>query len=76
LGPVAKTQLLDKLRGRHVLTERDVTTLWRQLFDGHELSRESLAEAEALLDGLSCESPLRIRLATELEETRRLQKMS
>jgi hypothetical protein len=57
------------------VTERDVTTLWRRLFDGRELTRKSLAEAEALLDGLSPESPLRIRLGAELEETRKLQKM-
>jgi hypothetical protein len=58
------------------LTERDVTTLWRQLFKGHEVTSESLVEAEALLDCLSSESPLHIRLATELEDIRRLQQTS
>ena len=57
-----------------MLNERDVTTLWRRLFHGQEMTAKALAEAESLLDGLSPESPLRIRLATELEEIRKLGK--
>ena len=46
---------------------------WRILFHGKEITTVSLAEAEALLDGVSGESPLHIRLAKELEEIRKLQ---
>jgi hypothetical protein len=55
------------------LYERDVLNTWRNLFDGKEVTTESLAKAETLLDGLSGESPLQIRLAKELEEMRDLQ---
>jgi hypothetical protein len=53
--------------------ERDVRNAWRNLFHGQEVTSESLAKAEALLDGLSGESPLHFRLAKELEELRKLQ---
>ena len=53
--------------------ERDVMNSWRILFHGKEITTVSLAEAEALLDGVSGESPLHIRLAKELEEIRKLQ---
>ena len=56
-----------------MLDERDVMNRWRILFHGKEITTESLAEAEALLDGVSGESPLHIRLAKELEEIRHLQ---
>jgi hypothetical protein len=55
------------------LYERDVLNTWRNLFVGNEATSESLAKAETLLDGLSGESPLQIRLAKELEEMRELQ---
>jgi hypothetical protein len=51
--------------------ERDVVRHWRNLFDGSEVTAETLAEAETLLDGLSGESPLHLRLANELEELKR-----
>jgi hypothetical protein len=57
-----------------VLNERDVLTLWRTLFDGSGITTASLAKAESLLESLSPESPLRHRLATELEEIRGLRK--
>lgn len=56
-----------------MLDERDVMNSWRMLFQGKEITTESLAKAEALLDGVSGESPLHIRLAKELEEIRKLQ---
>jgi len=56
-----------------MLDERDVINSWRILFHGKEITTESLAEAAALLDGVSGESPLHIRLAKELEEIRKLQ---
>ena len=59
---------------RCVLDERDVMNTWRHLFHGKELTSDSLAKAEALLDGVSGESPLHIRLAKELEEIQKLQR--
>lgn len=47
---------------------------WRNLFHGKEITSDSLTEAEALLDGLTGESPLHIRLLKELEEIQKLQK--
>jgi hypothetical protein len=47
---------------------------WRSLFPGKEVTSDSLVKADALLDNLSGESPLHIRLAKELEEIRKLQK--
>jgi hypothetical protein len=55
------------------MDERDVINSWRNLFRGKEVTTDSLATAEAMLDGLSGESPLHIRLAQELEELRKLQ---
>ena len=52
---------------RWMSDERDVMNSWRILFHGKEITTVSLAEAEALLDGVSGESPLHIRLAKELE---------
>ena len=54
------------------MNEQDVITMWRKLFHGQEITGETLGKAESLLDGLSLESPLRLRLATELEEIRKL----
>jgi hypothetical protein len=65
-------QNLDGLIRRCVLDERDVMNTWRSLFVGKETTSNSLAKAEAFLDGLSGESPLHIRLAKELEELREL----
>ena len=53
-----------------MLNESDITMMWRKLFHGREITGETLAQAEALLDGLSPESPLRLRLTTELKEIR------
>jgi hypothetical protein len=51
--------------------EREVLRAWRNLFVGKPITVDSLNEAETLLDGLSGESPLHIRLATELGELRK-----
>ena len=56
------------------MDERDVMNTWRHLFHGKAITADSLAKAEALLDGFSGESPLHIRLAKELEEIQKLQK--
>lgn len=50
------------------MDEREVLRAWRDLFRGNNNSPETLAQAEALLDGLSGESPLHLRLASELQE--------
>ncbi len=55
-----------------MLTEKEVSTSWRNLFKARELSDEVFEKAEALLDELRPESPLRHRLAGELVELRRL----
>jgi hypothetical protein len=55
-----------------LLTEKEVSTSWRNLFKGRELNDAAFEKAEALLEQLRPESPLRHRLAGELEELRRL----
>ena len=51
-----------------MLTEHDVLTMWRQLFQDREINGTTMTQAEELLDNLRPESPLRLRLATELDE--------
>jgi hypothetical protein len=46
--------------------------MWHQLFRGQAITPQTLAEAETLVNELSPESPLRLRLSTELEEIRSL----
>lgn len=53
-----------------MLHERDATRLWQNLFRGQTVTSQTLVEAESLVDGLHPESPLRLRLSTELEELR------
>jgi hypothetical protein len=53
---------------RHTVDEREVLRAWRDLFKGNAAGPETLAKAETLLDGLSGESPLHLRLANELLE--------
>jgi hypothetical protein len=65
------TSQLDR-RYQRLLTEKEVSTSWRNLFKGRELNDEAFEKAEALLEELRPESPLRHRLAGELEELRRL----
>lgn len=55
-----------------MLTEKEVSKSWRTLFKGAAISDEDLTKAEALLDELRPESPLRHRLSGELEELRRI----
>ncbi len=50
------------------MDEHDVLLAWRNLFNGAEPTAETLAKAEELLDSMSGESPLHLRLANELEE--------
>jgi len=51
-----------------VLTEQEVSRSWHQLFSKPEITDEVVAKAEALIDELRAESPLRHRLSVELTE--------
>lgn len=55
-----------------MLNESDATRLWLQLFRGQAITSLTLTEADALLQDLPPESPLRLRYSTELEEIRSL----
>lgn len=56
-----------------MLTEQQIAKSWRKLFSrGNVITDETFAKAEALLDQLRPESPLRHRLHAELKEIRRL----
>lgn len=57
-----------------LLTEQEVARSWRKLFNGTEVTQDSLDKAERLLDELRYESPLRHRLGEELEELRNIAK--
>jgi hypothetical protein len=52
------------------MSEQEVQRRWRQLFTGTELTVNTIEKAGALLEQLRMESPLRHRLAVELEELR------
>jgi hypothetical protein len=52
-----------------VLTEQEVSRSWQRLFKG-DVNADACDKAEALLAELRPESPLRHRLAGELEEIR------
>lgn len=58
---------------RYIVDEREVLREWRKLFHNQVVTAEILAQAEALLDGLSGESPLHLRLASELQELQHTQ---
>ena len=51
-----------------MLDEHDVSLTWRELFRGPSVTSETVAKAENLLEELKPESPLRHRLAVELDE--------
>jgi hypothetical protein len=55
-----------------LLTEQEVSKNWRQLLSRVPLDEQTFVKAEALIDELRPESPLRHRLAGELSELRRL----
>lgn len=56
-----------------MLTENEVSRSWQRLFaGGGEVSKETFAKAETLLDELRPESPLYHRLSAELAEIRKL----
>ena len=53
------------------MDEREVLNAWRELFRAQPVSPKTLVDAESLLDGLSGESPLHLRLADELNDLKR-----
>ena len=55
-----------------MLTEQQIAKSWRMLFSDKEFSADVADKAEALLQELRPESPLRHRLSQELAELRRL----
>lgn len=65
-------RLIHFLRGLKVLTEQQIQQSFRKLFQGGEVTSETVDKAEELIDQLRLESPLRHRLSTELEEVRNM----
>jgi hypothetical protein len=55
-----------------LLTESEVQRSFRNLFKSKDVAPDTFDKAEALLEELRAESPLRHRLSTELEEIRKL----
>ena len=56
-----------------MLTEQQIQSSFRKLFQaGEEMTPELLEKADALIDQLRLESPLRHRLSEELEEIREM----
>ena len=55
-----------------LLTEAEVQRIFNNLFKGGNRSPDVFEKAEALLDELRPESPLRHRLGCELEELRKM----
>ncbi len=55
-----------------MLTEQQVSRSWQRLFARGEFNDTTFAKAEALLEELRPESPLRHRLGAELQEIRRV----
>ncbi len=53
-----------------MLTEQEVSRSWRKLFQEGDRSSDQVSRAEALIENLRPESPLRHRLSGELEEIR------
>ncbi len=62
----------NQIRSIGLLTEAEIHKSFRALFAGGNVTEETLSRGEQLLDELRPESPLRHRLATELEELRKL----
>jgi hypothetical protein len=53
-----------------LLTEQEVARSWSQLFKSSKIELAAFDRAEQLLEELRPESPLRLRLTSELEELR------
>ena len=59
------------IEGSSLLTEQEISRSWRNLFKEGGVTIEAVTKAEALLEELRPESPLRHRLGSELEELRK-----
>lgn len=57
-----------------MLTEHEIARTWRVLFREGEIGEDTFTRAEALLEELRPESPLRHRLGGELLELRKMRK--
>jgi hypothetical protein len=55
-----------------VLSETNVRSQWRNLFESGNVTPTTLDDAQQLLDELPLTSPLRTRLTAELDEIRRI----
>jgi hypothetical protein len=55
-----------------LLTENEIQRTWRALFHNQQVNDETFTRAEALLEELRPESPLRHRLDGELSELRKM----
>lgn len=55
-----------------MLTEDQVQRSFRKLFQAQDVNPETIEKAEALIDRLRLESPLRHRLTEELDELRQI----
>lgn len=56
-----------------MVDERDANRLWQKIFRCKSISSQTLSEADRLLNGMSPESPLRLRFIAELDEICALQ---
>jgi len=55
-----------------MLTEKDVSRLWRDLFQTAPIDESAYVKAAELIDALPATSPLRQRYGSELSDLRRL----
>jgi hypothetical protein len=67
-----RAALRDTQREVTLLTENEVQRSFRNMFKSTDVPPEMFDKAEALLEELRAESPLRHRLSVELEEIRKL----
>jgi len=70
MGFVGAVRVVGFAEASKLLTESEVERSFRKLLRGKEITPDNLEKAEALLDHLRPESPLRFRLGAELDEVR------
>lgn len=68
----AASQLQQEERVGRMLTEREISLRWRELFRGGSIDDSTCAKASELIESLPATSPLRQRFAGELADLRRL----
>ena len=67
-----RAALRDTQREVTLLTENEVQRSFRNMFKSKDVPPDTFDKAEALLEELRAESPLRHRLSIELDEIRKL----